>query len=114
MEDLRKKLDELIQKSKGVALLDADQRGQLVSYIQSASDEDLEALYKVLLHELEVTTKVEADFKAKTFEALQEYYGTVKSALKEAKKTNLQRKDETSKKEDQIMAESILDKLNNI
>ena len=53
MDDIRKKLDELIQKSKGVALLDADQREQLVSYIQSASDEDLEALYKVLLHELE-------------------------------------------------------------
>ena len=106
--NIRKKLDDLIKISKGIALLNNDQKKQLMESLDSASEGDLESLYQILLDEQATMEKLEKNFQEESYAALQEYYATVKEAVKVGKRADLEVKNEKSTQEDLAIADNIL------
>ena len=111
MQNLRKELNLLIKNSKGIALLAKNQKKLLIESLAKASQADLESLYIILLEEKKVMEKIEEDFQERSLKALQEYYATVKTALKKTQFNDLTLKNERSKREDLQIAEDILSNL---
>ena len=111
MARIRKKLDGLIKTSKGIALLKKDQKKQLIDSLDSADAEDLESLYQILLDEQAIMGKIEEEFQKQSYDALQEYYATVKIAIKTCKNVALEKKNKKSESDDMEIADKILDQM---
>lgn len=114
MKNFKSEILKLLKSSKGAALLTERQKETFMLLIAYADNKELEKLYKILIQEEKTAAKLEKDFQEKALKTLEDYYSTVKNAVKQAKFKDLGVKQKKSAKEDLAAAGDILSNLKNL